>query len=116
MKCYHVDAFTKDVFKGNPAVVCVLDKWLPDDLMQHIAIENNLSETAFVVPEGKNYRLRWFTPGGEIDLCGHATLATAYVLGRFVTPEKKYLPLSYDEIRISCDQRGGFIFHDLSGL
>lgn len=86
MKCYHVDAFTNEIFKGNPAVVCVLDQWLADDLMQRIAIENNLSETAFVVPEGTAYRLRWFTPGGEIDLCGHATLATAYVLSRFVAP------------------------------
>lgn len=89
MKCYHVDAFTKEVFKGNPAVVCVMDQWLSDSLMQQIAIENNLSETAFVVPEGDAYRLRWFTPGGEIDLCGHATLATAYVLSKFVKPEQE---------------------------
>lgn len=74
MKCYVVDAFTKEVFKGNPAAVCVLDSWIADDLMQRIAMENNLSETAFTVKEGDSYRLRWFTPGGEIDLCGHATL------------------------------------------
>lgn len=88
MKCYHVDAFSKDIFKGNPAIVCVLNQWLRDDVMQKIAIEHNLSETAFVVPEGKDYGLRWFTPGGEIDLCGHATLAAAYVLKRFVKPEE----------------------------
>ena len=67
MKCYVVDAFTKEIFKGNPAAVCVLDTWLPDELMQAIAMENNLSETAFTVKEGEAYRLRWFTPGGEID-------------------------------------------------
>lgn len=65
MKCYIVDAFTKEVFKGNPAAVCVMKEWLPDDVMQRIAIENNLSETAFTVKEGDHYRLRWFTPGGR---------------------------------------------------
>lgn len=87
MKQYVVDAFTDKVFAGNPAAVCVMDEWLSDELMQKITIENNLSETAFCVREGKNYHLRWFTPGGEIDLCGHATLATAYTILRFVEPE-----------------------------
>ena len=87
MKQYVVDAFTDKVFAGNPAAVCVMDKWLDDELMQKIAIENNLSETAFCVKEVEKYHLRWFTPGGEIDLCGHATLATAYVILRFVEPE-----------------------------
>lgn len=86
MKYYVVDAFANKVFEGNPAAVCVREEWLPDHLMQKIAIENNLSETAFAVKEGEDYRLRWFTPGGEIDLCGHATLATAYVITRFVEP------------------------------
>lgn len=89
MKCYIVDAFTKEVFKGNPAAVCVMKEWLPDDVMQRIAIENNLSETAFTVKEGDHYRLRWFTPGGEIDLCGHATLGTSYVLSRFYEPDRE---------------------------
>ncbi|WP_101912942.1 PhzF family phenazine biosynthesis protein [Megasphaera vaginalis (ex Bordigoni et al. 2020)] len=89
MKDYHVDAFAKNVFTGNPAVVCVLDHWPDDGLMQQIAIENNLSETAYTVPEGDDYRLRWFTPGGEIDLCGHATLATAFVLANFIEPERQ---------------------------
>ena len=84
MKSYIVDAFTDTLFKGNPAAVCVLDEWLSDSLMQNIAKENNLSETAFVVPNGNHYKLKWFTPGGEIDLCGHATLATAFVITRFV--------------------------------
>ena len=87
MKQYVVDAFTDKVFAGNPAAVCVMDKWLSDELMMKITVENNLSETAFCVKEGRNYHLRWFTPGGEIDLCGHATLATAYVILHFVEPE-----------------------------
>jgi len=86
MRYYVVDAFADKVFEGNPAGVCILDKWLTDELMQSIAIENNLSETAFCVKEEKGYHLRWFTPGAEIDLCGHATLATAYVLMQFMEP------------------------------
>lgn len=87
MKSYIVDAFTDRVFGGNPAGVCILAQWPEDALMQNIAIENNLSETAFAVPEAEGYRLRWFTPGGEIDLCGHATLATAFVLATFYAPD-----------------------------
>ncbi len=87
MKQYIVDAFTDKVFGGNPAAVCVIDQWLPDETMQKIAGENNLSETAFAVKEDENYHLRWFTPGGEIVLCGHATLATAYVILRFFAPQ-----------------------------
>ena len=83
MKQYIVDAFTDRVFHGNQAAVCVLDNWVSDALMQSIARENNFSETAFTVKEGNRYHLRWFTPGGEIDFCGHATLGTAYVLFRF---------------------------------
>lgn len=77
---YQVDAFTTQVFGGNPAAVCPLKKWLPDDLMQAIAAENNLSETAFFVSQEGGYALRWFTPVAEVDLCGHATLAAAHVL------------------------------------
>jgi predicted PhzF superfamily epimerase YddE/YHI9 len=84
MKCYVVDAFTDTVFKGNSAAICVMGNWFPDVLMQKIAKENNLSETAFAVREEKGYKLRWFTPGGEVDLCGHATLATAFVLMNYV--------------------------------
>lgn len=80
MKQYIVDAFTDNLFHGNPAAVCVLDEWPKDELMINITTENNLAETAFTVKEGDAYRLRWFTPGGEIDLCGHATLAAAFVL------------------------------------
>ena len=84
MKYYVVDAFANKIFEGNPAGVCVMEKWLPVGLMQKIAMENNLSETAFAVKESDSYHLRWFTPGGEIELCGHATLATAYVIANFV--------------------------------
>ncbi len=77
---YHIDAFTGSVFAGNPAAVCPLESWPDDSLLQSIAAENNLSETAFYVPEGEIFRIRWFSPAAEVDLCGHATLATAYVL------------------------------------
>ncbi len=80
LQIFQVDAFTSQLFKGNPAAVCPLETWLPDDLMQKIAAENNLSETAFIVPRGNEFELRWFTPVSEIPLCGHATLASAFVL------------------------------------
>ena len=80
MKQYVVDAFSDKVFHGNQAAVCVLDTWPSEDLMMDITRENNFSETAFTVKEGEKWHLRWFTPGGEIDLCGHATLGTAFVL------------------------------------
>lgn len=98
MKQYIVDAFTDKIFHGNQAAVCVLDKWLSDDMMMHIAVENNFSETAFTVKENDGYRLRWFTPGGEINLCGHATLAASYILFRFYEKESNQL-----------------VFHTLSG-
>ena len=94
MKQYVVDAFTDKVFSGNPAAVCVLDKPLSDELMQKITTENNLSETAFALKDGDGYKLRWFTPGGEIDLCGHATLATAYTIFRFYDKEAQSLSFS----------------------
>ena len=80
LKIYQIDAFTDKLFGGNPAAVCPLEEWLPDELLQNIAKENNLAETAFYVPNGDEYLLRWFTPTVEVDLCGHATLAAAFVL------------------------------------
>ena len=77
---YQVDAFANRVFSGNPAAVCPLQRWLPDETLQDIAAENNLSETAFLVGSGGRYRIRWFTPKQEVDLCGHATLASAEVV------------------------------------
>lgn len=87
MRQYIVDAFTDQIFHGNQAAICIMDQWIPEDLMINITKENNFSETAFAVREGEKYHLRWFTPGGEIDLCGHATLACAYVLFRFYIPD-----------------------------
>jgi PhzF family phenazine biosynthesis protein len=80
IKIYQVDAFTNNLFSGNPAAVCMLENWLNDEIMQSIAAENNLAETAFVVPKAGSFEIRWFTPTVEVDLCGHATLASAYVL------------------------------------
>lgn len=77
---YQVDAFAESVFAGNPAAVCILDQWIDDALMQQIAGENNLSETAFLVPANEGYHIRWFTPEIEVDLCGHATLASGFVV------------------------------------
>ncbi|MDF2685537.1 MAG: PhzF family phenazine biosynthesis protein [Clostridia bacterium] len=83
MKYYIIDVFTNELFKGNPAGVCLLDKWLDDSLLQSIAFENNLSDTAFLVKQNGFYDLRWFTPTIEVDLCGHATAASAFVLFNF---------------------------------
>lgn len=94
MKQYVVDAFSEKVFGGNPAAICVMDAWLPEDTMMSITIENNLSETAFTVKEGDKYKLRWFTPGGEIDLCGHATLACAYVVMNYVETDLETVTFS----------------------
>src|SRR5260370_36694053 len=80
LRYYHVDAFTTEPFRGNPAGVCPLEKWLPDETLRRIAAENNLSETAFFIREKDFFHLRWFTPEIEVDLCGHATLATAMVI------------------------------------
>jgi PhzF family phenazine biosynthesis protein len=77
---YQVDAFTNELFHGNPAAICFLDKWLDDNLMQKIAMENNLSETAFLVKKNDQFHIRWFTPIAEVDLCGHATLASAHII------------------------------------
>jgi len=86
---YQVDAFTDRLFGGNPAAVVPLAEWLPDATLQAIAAENNLSETAFFRREGDGYALRWFTPGVEVDLCGHATLASAYVIFRLLEPGRE---------------------------
>jgi len=83
---YQVDAFASEAFKGNPAAVCPLQSWLPDATLQAIAMENNLSETAFLVPHGADYHLRWFTPAAEVDLCGHATLGSAHVVAQHLKP------------------------------
>lgn len=88
IKTYKLDAFTKEQFSGNPAAVCILDKWLDERIMQQIANENNLAETAFIVQSGDTYQIRWFTPTVEVDLCGHATLAAAYVIFNYYENSK----------------------------
>ena len=87
MKQYIVDAFTSEPFAGNPAAVCVMDSWPSEKSMMKLAMENNLSETAFIVKEEQGYHLRWFTPGTEVELCGHATLASAFVILNYYEPE-----------------------------
>jgi predicted PhzF superfamily epimerase YddE/YHI9 len=86
---YQVDAFTSRLFAGNPAAVCPLQEWLPDERMQAIALENNLSETAYFVDGGDHYKLRWFTPTVEVDLCGHATLASAFIILTELAPGRR---------------------------
>ncbi len=100
LKIYQVDAFTNNVFSGNPAAVVPLEKWLPDETMQSIALENNLSETAFFIPEENGFHIRWFTPAAEVNLCGHATLATAHVL---------FNHLDYSEKEIQFESRSGIL-------
>lgn len=103
---YQVDAFAEDVFNGNPAAVIPLFEWLSDDLMQSIAMENNLSETAFFVRKGEYFELRWFTPESEVDLCGHATLASAYVI---------YEYLDYTDPAVVFETKSGRLFVDREG-
>jgi len=86
---YQIDAFADQIFQGNPAAICPLNRWLPDELMQAVASENNLSETAFFVPNNDGYQIRWFTPVSEVDLCGHATLASAYILFNYLGYKKE---------------------------
>ncbi|TBU95748.1 PhzF family phenazine biosynthesis protein [Stutzerimonas kirkiae] len=102
---YQVDAFASRLFEGNPAAVCPLGAWLDDALLQAIAAENNLSETAFFVGDGDHYQLRWFTPEVEVDLCGHATLATAWVLFKElgVDAEVLYFATRSGELRVRRD-------------
>lgn len=102
MKIYQADAFTSRVFGGNPAAVVPLQTWLPDSVMQNIAAENNLAETAFIVPTGgkSDYQIRWFTPSIEVRLCGHATLATAHIL---------FEQLGFDQPEVRFDSLSGIL-------
>jgi len=106
MKYFVVDAFTNELFKGNQAGVCLLDKWPDDDLMQKIAFENNLSETAFVLKNEGHYDLRWFTPTVEVDLCGHATLAAAYVVFNFLETNAPELQFETKSGRLTVKKTG----------
>lgn len=97
---YQIDAFANKPFEGNPAAICPLQSWLPDKVMQSIAEENNLSETAFFVPTKNGFHIRWFTPVAEVDLCGHATLASAYVIFTF---------LGFEENTINFESKSGLL-------
>lgn len=104
---YQIDAFTDRLFGGNPAAVVPLEEWLPDTVLQAIAAENNLAETAFFRREGEDYALRWFTPTVEVDLCGHATLASAYAIFRFIEPRREKVVFRTREAgRLSVARRG----------
>jgi len=103
---YQIDAFTDRLFGGNPAAVCPLERWLPDVTMQAIAAENNLSETAFFVPAGDGFELRWFTPATEVDLCGHATLATGHLLLRHLEPDRERVTFATRSGRLEVSRDG----------
>jgi len=107
MRYYVADAFADELFSGNPAGVCLPEAPLSAELMQAIAAENNLSETAFVVPNGKDYDIRWFTPAVEIDLCGHATLASAFILHRFAAPEQTRFCFNSQSGQLLVDVKDG---------
>lgn len=113
IKIYQVDAFADRLFAGNPAAVCPLDEWLPDEIMRQVAMENNLAETAFYVRKNDQFEIRWFTPEVEVDLCGHATLASAFVLFNyenfkgdvvsFYSPRSGRLEVTKDHDRLTLD-------------
>lgn len=109
---YQIDAFTSRVFAGNPAAVCPLEKWLEDDLMQAIAMENNLSETAFFVPLDQGYHIRWFTPASEVDLCGHATLASAFVIFNDLEPTRRQVSFKSRSGILTVSKRGDLLAMD----
>ena len=106
MKQYIVDAFTSKPFSGNPAAVCVMDSWPAEESMMKLAMENNLSETAFIVKEEKGYHLRWFTPGTEVELCGHATLASAFVILNFYDTESSQVQFDTLSGRLTVTRSG----------
>ncbi len=109
---YQVDAFTSEVFAGNPAGVCLLDDWLQDKVLLSIAAENNLPETAFLVRRGDHYELRWFTPEVEVDLCGHATLASGHVIFDFVNSDSERVEFMSKSGTLSVKRRGDLLFLD----
>ncbi len=113
---FQVDAFTSNVFAGNPAAICPLQEWLEDEKLQAIAAENNLSETAFFVREGDDYNLRWFTPQCEVDLCGHATLASAFVLFNILAPQHSSIRFKTRSGVLTVTREGDLISMDFPSL
>ena len=116
MRYYVADAFTDHVFGGGPAGVVFTDAWLPEETMQQLAAENNLADTAFLVPAGENYALRWFMPEGEIDLNGHATLAAGFCLFRFVEPGRERVVLHTKSGDLTVTREGDWIVLDLPAV
>ena len=109
IRSFHIDAFTSKLFSGNPAAVCVLEQWLPAQLLQAVAAEFNLSETAFIVAEGDSYSIRWFAPNEEVELCGHATLAAAFVIHHYVEPGVRHIKFSSPKYQLEVTvKNGGF--------
>lgn len=113
---YQVDAFTDRLFAGNPAAICPLPAWLPDSLMQAVAAENNLSETAFLVKGGGRYGLRWFTPLAEVDLCGHATLAAAFVIFNFLETDAAECVFETRSGELRVKREGAWLHMDFPAL
>jgi PhzF family phenazine biosynthesis protein len=109
---YQIDAFANKAFEGNPAAICPLQSWLPDEVMQSIAAENNLSETAFFVPAEHGYHIRWFTPLAEVDLCGHATLASAYVIFSVLASEENTINFESKSGVLKVEQKNDLLVMD----
>jgi len=112
LKIYQLDAFTDQVFSGNPAAVVPLSEWLADDIMQKIAEENNLAETAFYVPQGDKFHIRWFTPTMEVDLCGHATLATSYSIFQYTDYSKSVIEFTSRSGILKVEKQGDLLILD----
>ena len=112
IRYFQIDAFTDRVFSGNPAGVCFLDSWADDRILQSIASENDLSETAFLVQRADHYELRWFTPSQEVDLCGHATLASAFAIFENITPKAERVEFQTKSGRLSAKRHGDLIMMD----
>ena len=112
LKIYQLDAFTDQVFSGNPAAVVPLSEWLADDIMQKIAEENNLAETAFYVPQGDKFHIRWFTPTMEVDLCGHATLATSYSIFQYTDYPKSVIEFTSRSGILKVEKQGDLLILD----
>ncbi len=112
LEIYQVDAFTNRLFGGNPAAVVPLDEWIEDELMQNLAMENNLAETVFFVPNGNEFDIRWFTPVLEINLCGHATLASAFVLYHFKGYDKPVITFNSKSGKLAVEKKGSSLRMD----
>jgi PhzF family phenazine biosynthesis protein len=112
LNIYQVDAFTDRVFQGNPAAVCPLEQWFDDEILQAIAQENNLAETAFFIPRGREFHIRWFTPTQEVPLCGHATLATAFIIFTELEPARQSIQFESKSGSLQVTRQGALFKMD----